>query len=56
MTEQIVNNVENEEDLSPTVGKRQYLVTLSQADLTMFPTRESFGKLVAEEFNRGVGL
>ena len=39
--------------LSPLVGKRQYLITYSQANLNLFPTRESFGSAVAEEFNSG---
>ena len=42
--------------LSPLVGKRQYLVTYSQANLDLFPTRESFGEAVAEEFNCGSGV
>jgi len=41
--------------LSPTVGKRQYLITYSQADLELFATCESFGTAVAEEFNAGLG-
>lgn len=35
------------------VGKRQYLVTYSQADLQKFPTRESFGTAVRDAFNHG---
>lgn len=37
------------------VGKRQYLVTYSQANLQKFPTRESFGRALAEAFNQGAG-
>jgi len=39
--------------LSPLVGKRQYLITYSQADPLTFPTRESFGEAVQEEFDAG---
>ena len=42
-------------ELSPIVGRRQYLVTYSQANLELFPTRESFGRAVAEEFDEGSG-
>ena len=45
----------SEEVLSPTVGKRQYLITYSQADCKLFPTKESFGLAVEEEFNAGTG-
>lgn len=34
-------------------GRRQYLVTYSQADEKIFPTRESFGKMLETEFNFG---
>lgn len=34
-------------------GRRQYLVTYSQADEDKFPTRESFGKMIADSFNAG---
>ena len=34
-------------------GKRQYLVTYSQLDEKLFPTRQSFGDMIAKEFNRG---
>lgn len=37
------------------VGRRIYLATYSQADSKRFPTRESFGKMLEEEFNRGAG-
>ena len=33
--------------------KRTYLVTYSRADLELFPTRESFGKAIAEFFKKG---
>ena len=36
---------------NPRSGRRQYLITYSQADLQRFPTRESFGKMVENEFN-----
>lgn len=42
-----------EKGLSPLVGKRQYLLTYSRADLDLFPTRRSFGEAVEEEFNAG---
>lgn len=41
--------------LNPLVGKRQYLVTYSQADETIFPTKQSFGEAVANAFNTGSG-
>ena len=44
-----------DEFLSPLVGKRQYLVTYSRANTEIFPTRESFGTAVEEEFNAGPG-
>ena len=34
-------------------GRRQYLITYSQCDEEIFPTRESFGKMLEEEFNAG---
>ena len=37
------------------VGRRLYLATYSQADPKKFPTRESFAKMLEEEFNRGGG-
>ena len=30
-------------------GKRQYLVTYSQLDEKLFPTRQSFGDMIAKE-------
>ena len=36
-------------------GRRQYLVTYSQADLNKFPTRESFGNAIEKAFNSGNG-
>ena len=44
-----------EEELNPLVPKRQYLITYSQADKNVFPTRESFGTVIEEEFNFGIG-
>ena len=38
---------------NPRVGRRQYLITYSQADAVKFPTRESFGKMLEAEFNAG---
>jgi hypothetical protein len=35
--------------------RRTYLVTYSQADLSKFPTRESFGQQVVAYFNEGSG-
>ena len=37
----------------PRDGRRQYLVTYSQADAEKFPTRESFGEMLETEFNKG---
>ena len=45
----------NEGLSNPRLGKRQYLITYSQADLEIFPTRESFGRSLAEAFNMGNG-
>jgi len=39
--------------LDRRVGRRQYLVTYSQADEKIFPTRQSFGDMVSREFNVG---
>ena len=38
---------------NPSKGRRQYLVTYSQADGQIFPTRESFGNVLENEFNSG---
>ena len=38
---------------NPSKGRRQYLVTYSQADGQIFPTRESFGNVLESEFNSG---
>jgi len=35
------------------IGRRQYLVTYSQADLVKFPTRNSFGSMLKAAFDRG---
>ena len=40
---------------NPRSGRRTYLITYSQADLTRFPTRESFGRMVEEQFNAADG-
>ena len=37
--------------MNPRVGRRQYLVTYSQADEPKLSTRESFGKMLEAEFN-----
>lgn len=37
----------------PRLGRRQYLITYSQADELKFPTRESFAKMIENEFNEG---
>ena len=37
--------------MNPRVGRRQYLVTYSQADESKLSTRESFGKMLEAEFN-----
>ena len=34
-------------------GRRTYLVTYSRADVGKFPTRESFGKMIARHFDAG---
>ena len=39
--------------LNPLSGRRQYLVTYSQADTSKFPTRESFAEALVDEFNSG---
>ena len=39
--------------LDPRTPRRTYLVTYSQADLQKYPTREVFGKSVAEAFDSG---
>ena len=44
------------EEPSALVGKRQYLVTYSQVDPAIFPTKESFGAALEEEFNAGPGI
>ena len=36
-------------------GRRTYLVTYSQVDLNKFPTRQSFGEMLEEQFNAGSG-
>ena len=41
--------------LSTRTMRRTYLVTYSQADLTLFPTREEFGNAVSTAFNAGSG-
>ena len=40
---------------NPRNGRRTYLVTYSQADLNKFPSRESFGQMLEEQFNTGTG-
>ena len=42
--------------MNPRVGRRQYLVTYSQADESKFSTRESFGKMLEAEFNAGTSV
>eukprot|EP00794_Sanderia_malayensis_P001029 gene1029-351_t len=37
-------------------GRRQYLVTYSQADPQKFPTRDSFAHMLEEEFNSGAAI
>ena len=34
---------------------RTYFVTYSQVDLNKFPTRQSFGEMLEEQFNAGSG-
>ena len=38
---------------NPRSDRRQCLITYSQADLQRFPTRDSFGNMVENEFNAG---
>ena len=42
-------------NLGSRVARRTYLITHSQANLTKFPTRESFGNCVVSTFNSGEG-
>ena len=41
--------------LDPRIPRRTYLITYSQADLSKFPTRESFGREVVSAFDQGSG-
>ena len=41
---------------NPRVGRRQYLVTYSQADASTFSTRESFWEMLEAEFNVGTSV
>jgi len=41
--------------LDPRTIRKTYLVTYSQANRIIFPTRESFGQKVSDAFDRGVG-
>ena len=43
------------QDFQSKSNRRTYLVTYSQADVTKFPTRQSFGEAVAAAFNTGSG-
>jgi hypothetical protein len=38
---------------NPRSGRRQYLITYSQADINKFITRESFGKMLENKFSAG---
>ena len=38
---------------NPRSDRRQCFITYSQADLQRFPTRDSFGNMVENEFNAG---
>lgn len=49
----VIPEITKEPEPSPLVGKRQYLITYAQCDLEKFPSRESFGLAIAEEFNIG---
>ncbi|CAB3996967.1 hypothetical protein DSY43_02735 [Paramuricea clavata] len=40
---------------NPRNSRRTCLVTYSQADLNKFPSRESFGQMLEEQFNTGTG-
>ena len=50
-------NIESESSFLENfkIGRRQYLVTYSQADPGKFPTRLSFGSMLESEFNSGSG-
>ena len=43
----------SEEITNTRVGRRQYMVTYSQADKEKFPTRQSFGTMLRAAFNKG---
>lgn len=49
------NNTEEKQKNPMPNGKRHYLVTYSQLDERKFPSRRSFGEMIAEEFNKGEG-
>jgi len=38
------------EEIDPSQARRVYLITYYQANLEKFPTRESFGRVVARAF------
>ena len=42
--------------MNPRVGRRQYLVTYSQADESKFSTREIFGKMSETELNASTSV
>ena len=42
-------------ELKTSQAQRTYFVTYSQADLSKFPTRQSFGEQVVAYFNAGLG-
>ena len=47
---------DKKEPANPLIGRRQYFVTYSQANLDIFPTRKSFGEAVVSAFNDGWSL
>ena len=50
-----MNDFQSTQMKNPRTGRRTYLVTYFQADISKFPTRESFGKMLVEYFNAGSG-
>ena len=42
--------------MNPLVGRRQYLVTYSQANESKFSILENFGKLLEAEFNAATSV
>lgn len=47
---------DKKEPANPLLGRRQYLITYSKANLELFPTRKSFGEAVVSAFNDGLSV